>query len=116
MLADHRYHLLMRRTHPTNSAPSVQSRDEFAKGQSLSEPQPQSGNQPASENPSGDPWHEPLVKSDEVTAYLRVTRQTVQRWSRLKVDPLPVLKFGLRGFERYRMSDVYAWVERRRQA
>ena len=58
--------------------------------------------------------HEPLVTSEQVAAYLMVTRQTVQRWTRSGVDPLPVRKCGHRGFRRYRMSEVEAWLERRK--
>jgi integrase len=66
------------------------------------------------ELPDTDPWREPLVRSDVIAAHIGVTTETVQRWSRRAKDPLPVLKFGLRGFARYRMSDVEAWLDRRR--
>jgi excisionase family DNA binding protein len=58
---------------------------------------------------------EPLVASEEVAEYLKVTRQTVQRWTRTGEDPLPVRKCGYRGFRRYRMSEVIGWLERRKQ-
>ena len=59
-------------------------------------------------------WREPLVRSEVVAAYLDVTVQTVRRWSRIPVDPLPVLRFGRRGFRRYRLSEISAWLERRK--
>jgi predicted DNA-binding transcriptional regulator AlpA len=61
------------------------------------------------------PCYEPLVRSEDVAEYLKVTRQTVQRWTRATVDPLPVRKCGHRGFRRYRMSEVVEWLERRKQ-
>jgi predicted DNA-binding transcriptional regulator AlpA len=63
-----------------------------------------------------DPHREPLLKSTEVAEYLRVTPETVHRWSRATIDPLPVLRYGQRGFMRYRMSEVEQWLERRRTA
>lgn len=59
---------------------------------------------------------EPLVKSEAVAAYLDVTVETVQRWTRARIDPLPVKKYGRRGFRRYRMSEVEQWLERRKEA
>ena len=63
-----------------------------------------------------DPHREPLLKAEEVAEYLRVKRITVVRWSRATIDPLPVLRYGQRGFMRYRMSEVEQWLERRRTA
>ena len=59
---------------------------------------------------------EPLVKSEEVAAYLKVSVVTIQRWTRDKDDPLPAYKSGLRGFRRYKLSDVDKWLERRMSA
>lgn len=56
---------------------------------------------------------EPLMRCEEVADYLRVTPQTVQRWSRATVDPLPCSRHGKRGFRRYRMSEIEEWLKRR---
>jgi predicted DNA-binding transcriptional regulator AlpA len=60
--------------------------------------------------------HEPLVTAAEVAQYLKVTIPTVHKWSNATVDPLPVRKYGFRGFRRFRMSEVDAWLERRKNA
>ena len=59
---------------------------------------------------------EPLVRAEAVAEYLGVKPMTVWRWSHFKEDPLPAIKVGLRNYQRYRMSEVEAWLERRKTA
>jgi predicted DNA-binding transcriptional regulator AlpA len=96
----------MRRTSSKTLKPSETPKTDSAKDQ-LASPN----------NPSElEPWlkpREPLVKAEDVAAYLQVKVETVFRWARKTEDPLPMRQFGLRGFRRFKMSEVESWLDRR---
>jgi excisionase family DNA binding protein len=50
----------------------------------------------------------PLMRAEDVAAWLRVQRSTVFELSRRRIDPLPSVKIG-RG-KRFVREDVAAWV------
>ncbi len=74
------------------------------------------GRCPPSDRAEADenPWREPLVRAEVVAEYLQVTVETVFKWARAKKDPLPMRQYGLRGFRRFKMSEIESWLDRRK--